>query len=145
MYPGACWPLQGQKGHITLRLAQPVQFESITIDHAPLLLAGGSKPRHFEITGYPHSNTSALGFDTTKGKLLSIFEFDATKSSQTFEATPDLPQEGSCEEEIKKPSCDAPPLPVEEVIAGIKIEIVGNWGNQDYTCLYHARLQGIAV
>lgn len=142
MYPGACWPLQGQKGHVTLRLAQPVQFESITIDHAPLLLTGGSTPRHFEITGYPHSNTSALGFDTTKGKLLSIFEFDATKSSQTFEVTPDL--SGSCDEEIKKPSCDDAPLPL-PVIAGIKIEIVGNWGNQDYTCLYHARLQGSIV
>ena len=165
---------------MTLRLARPIHFESITIDHAPLLLLGdaasslfsrgiSSAPRHFQIIGYPPSTNSNTnpnhdwGFDTTKGKILSTFEFDPSSqksSSQTFERMPDLPQEGSCSE--VKPTCgsddDSDPAAVigiaktnhdnddtAFVIAGIKIEIVGNWGNPDYTCFYRARLQGSLV
>ena len=138
VYPGACWPFQGTKGFVTLRLAQPIHFASITIDHAPLLskLSSGSDasslssslfsrgissaPRHFQIIGYPpltnHSSRNRnrnsrrdgdWGFDTTKGTILSMFEFDPSlprSSSQTFERNvPDLPQEGSCSE--VKPTC----------------------------------------
>jgi hypothetical protein len=96
-----------------------------------------------------------IGIDTTKGTILSIFEFDPSlprSSSQTFERNvPDLPQEGSCSE--VKPTCGedgddgssttpdamigisdntmmktATNDDTALVIAGIKIEIVGIGG-----------------
>jgi Sad1 / UNC-like C-terminal len=154
VHPGACWPLNGDKGHVTLRLAQPIRFESITIDHSLLSTTKftNSAPRYFEIVGYPPSSTDSWGLDMTKGKVLSSFEFDPSqKSSSTFFKTPELPKEGSCTE--VKPSCDAPMTfssgsnssDDDFFIAGIMIRITGNWGNPDYTCLYHVRLHGSLV
>jgi len=133
--------MAGRKGFVTLRLAQPLMFDAVTISHAPGV-ESDTRPRHFTVTGYPPCTACPWGFDADKGKVLSVFDFDVSKASQTFEATPDLPQEGSCSE--VKPACgpdDAPPS-TENVIAGIKIEVTGNWGNADYTCLYRAQLHG---
>jgi hypothetical protein len=153
--------MSGSKGHVTLLLAQPMQhFESITIDHSPLLWqngAGGSTPKKMQVIGYPpceRGSCQGFGFDVRQPKVLTAFNFDttSTKSSQTFEAFGELPQEGSCSE--VEPSCDAPPDPLEQqqvngtgatgesTIAAIRIAVDSNQGNKDYTCLYGARLQG---
>lgn len=134
------------------------RFDGMTIEHAPLLWdsVGGSAPKAFEITGYPpcDNDCNGFGFDTTKGKVLTAFDFSTSskKSSQTFEALPDLPQEGSCSE--VKPSCDGEDDPLKkskpisggesenDTIAAIRIDILSNQGNKDYTCLYGARMQG---
>jgi hypothetical protein len=158
LHPGACWPIAGNKGYVTLQLAQPMQqFESITIAHSPLLWqngAGDSTPKKMQIIGYPPCKSWCNGrdFDVRQGKVLTAFDFDttSTSSSQTFEAFGELPQEGSCSE--VQPSCDAPADPLEtqvngtdageSTIAAIRIAIDSNQGNMDYTCLYGARLQG---
>ena len=156
--------MKGTQGHVTLRLAEPIRFESITIDHHSLssttttAVSSESAPRYFEIIGYPPSSSDSLGFDTKQGKLLSAFEFDPTKSSSdTFTTTTTtLPtqdsgervDDGSCS--VVKPTCEEPPLVATEeekdengfLVAGIQIRIIGNWGNPDYTCFYRARLQG---
>lgn len=161
VHPGACWPMKGRKGFVTLRLAEPVVFESITIEHQAMAKVTGSEtaPRHFEIIGYPPSSSDSWGFDLTQGKLLTAFEFDPIKSSsETFTTTSatavhheddadSLGGGGSCS--AVKPSCDGAPKEQDEekgfLIAGIKINIVGNWGNPDYTCFYRATLQGSTI
>lgn len=140
-YPGACWPMAGNKGYVTLRLAQPQPFSGITIEHAPLLDGSTSTPRHFTVTGYPPCATCGLGFNTTAPKVLTMFEFDVASGghSQKFTALPDLPQEGSCE--VTKPTCGEDGGDPGEMIGGIRIEITGNWGHDDYTCLYRVVVQ----
>ena len=187
--------MKGNRGYITLRLAQPIQFESITLDHVVLstsmntLLQGqrprGSAPRYLEIIGYPPSTTDSWGMDTTRGVVLvPKFEWDPWKSSSVTVPNKNLQRDAfvakdkahdmmvppgmnyeSCSE--VKPACDAPPIPEDDhdsdkkyktsmqgvndenndlvVVAGIKIQILGNWGNPDYTCLYHDKLHGSTV
>ncbi len=160
MHPGSCWPMKGTKGFVTLRLAEPIMFESITIEHQSMAKVTGSEtaPRHFEIVGYPPSSSDSWGFDPAQGKLLTAFEFDPTKSSSgTFTSVTTRPVHhdddadggGSCS--AVKPTCDGAPKEQDEdeengfLIAGIKINIVGNWGNPDYTCFYRATLQGSTI
>lgn len=148
---------------MTLRLAEPIVFESITIEHQATAKVTGSDtaPRHFEVIGYPPSSSESWGFDIAQGKLLTAFEFDPTKSSsETFTASSttattkavhhdddDDGLGGSCS--AVKPSCEGAPTEQNEekgfVIAGIKINVVGNWGNPDYTCFYRATLQGSTI
>lgn len=56
--PGSCWPMEGQSGHVTLRMPYPVKVKAITIDHASKLLLNGenqrnSAPKDIRVFGYP--------------------------------------------------------------------------------------------
>ena len=58
LYPGACWPMAGSTGQVTLRLHYPVKVRAVTLDHAPASLFADveqrkSAPRKVRVFGYP--------------------------------------------------------------------------------------------
>jgi len=91
LHPGACWPMAGSSGFATLRLSAPVVFESITIDHAPVLESDrSSAPQNINVIGYPpcpssKKNCGGLGFDMEQPNELMQIRYDIGGSaSQTF-------------------------------------------------------------
>jgi hypothetical protein len=95
--PGACWPMSGTSGQVTLKLAYPVVVAAISIDHvAGAIISEGQRttaPKHLKVVGYPpcHSNDvdcSALGFDMSDPTDIAEIAYDvqSSKSVQTFES-----------------------------------------------------------
>lgn len=160
VYPGACWPMEGSSGHITLRLQKPIaSVTGITYDHAPKVLmqrleAGASAPKNVRVIGYPpcDDGCKGLGFDTAKGVVLTTFRFDKTgRSKQTFEV--ESSSEGGCEASasVEATSCGADLNTFQQQkptggspIAAVKFEILDNYGDGKYTCLYRLRVHGEA-
>jgi hypothetical protein len=171
--PGACWAMDGTSGWITLRLAYPVQVSSISWEHVSQLLVpegGGtdSAPKKFRVVGYPtcdHGTECPMGFDLDDPVEIIAAEYDLVGATiQTFEAgatavpspenddidgailaeekeeEDDMPP-GSCSAESA--SCSAPPQIGD--VAAITVEILENWGNPEYTCLYRLRIHGEAA
>jgi len=170
--PGSCWPMAGRHGQVTIRLPYPVEVDAITIDHVSSLLippdgSRDSAPKTIRIMGYPPceaNECNGMGFDMSDGIELKSVEYDLDgKTIQTFSLletqqeeekdTPSMEDEeigGSCSAETA--SCSAPPIdlnsneaPTAEVVSGITLEILDNWGNEDFTCLYRVRVHGEAI
>jgi SUN domain-containing protein 1/2 len=155
--PGACWPLQGSKGQVTMRLPYPVFVDSVTVDHVNSELVHSLKhqtaPKTMKVIGYPACSKSdhcyALGFDMNDPIEIARINYDIEGSTiQTFDtifAQADNVQsiddsdgeEGSCSAE--KASCTAPPR---VSMGGITLKVLDNWGNDQYTCLYRFRVHG---
>jgi len=173
--PGSCWPMAGRHGQVTIRLPYPVEVDAITIDHVSSLLISpdgsrDSAPKNIRIMGYPPceaNECNGMGFDMSDGIELKSVEYDLDgKTIQTFsllenqqhleeeeEGTPSMEDEeigGSCSTETA--SCSAPPMdlnlneaPTAEVVSGISLQILDNWGNEDFTCVYRVRVHGEAI
>lgn len=161
--PGACWPMSGSRGNVTIRLPYPVKVSAVTVDHASSLLLDASTevssaPRKIRVIGYPPcpEDCRGLGFDLSKGIVLATIDYDKNgRHIQTFETTgTDGTPVGECVESKEiQGSCSAPPEfdvmtpSVSESkgeVSGIKFEVLSNWGVYDYTCLYRLRVHGQA-
>jgi len=167
--PGSCWPMKGSSGQVVLKLARPVVVEAVSIDHVARGIVPEGKrnsaPKHLKIIGYPpcdyddndddddDKKCKALGFDMYDPLDIADIHYDlAGRSVQTFEshyakAMASLPnhdlvvsdegeQPGSCSVQT---SCSAPPR---ISVAAVAVNVLENWGNQDFTCLYRVRLHG---
>jgi SUN domain-containing protein 1/2 len=157
--PGACWPMQGSSGHVTLALTSAVYVNAISIDHAHnrLLLEQErqlqSAPRRLKIVGYPpcrNNNTSTCGgypFQVSDPIVLLdevIYDIYGAQT-QTFVLS-DYRNDDEATCAATSDSCSAPPSVYgSEAIAAIQVQIMDNWGNSDYTCLYRVRVHGEAV
>lgn len=151
---------------VTIRLTQPVAVSAVTIDHASRLLLSDpdqqlqTAPKIVKIYGYApcgHTTTSSttcddgLGFDVASKALLAEITYDIHGESnvQTFATTGSLEStkpnvhhddDGSCSAVEAAHSCGGGEGSA--VIAAVSVEIVENWGNKDYTCLYRIRVHG---
>mmetsp|Transcript_27435 Transcript_27435/g.31307 ORF Transcript_27435/g.31307 Transcript_27435/m.31307 type:complete len:490 (+) Transcript_27435:47-1516(+) len=81
LHPGACWPMAGSSGFVTIRLSEPVAIESITINHAPVLKSDrSSAPKNIKLIGYPpcriNNNCGGLGFDIEQPNELMQIRYD---------------------------------------------------------------------
>ena len=164
--PGACWPLQGSEGFVTFRLPYPVHVDAVTVDHTSerLLVSSGrdrllsSAPKQLRVYGYPpcedgNNNCEGLGFDASDGYLLKEIHFDAEggSSTQTFSVSGGKKaEEHDAHEAASEGSCSATtatcsePVPDYDV-AAVRVEVVSNWGNEAYTCLYRFRVHGVPL
>ena len=161
--PGACWPMNGSRGHVTIRLPYPVKVSAVTVDHASSLLLDtstdvSSAPKKIRVIGYPPctEDCRGLGFDLSKGLVLATIDYDKEgRHIQTFETNgADGTPVGECIESKEiQGSCSAPPEFVVMTpsvsertgeVSGIKFEVLSNWGVHDYTCLYRLRVHGQA-
>jgi SUN domain-containing protein 1/2 len=158
----------GNGGQLAIRLPYPVVIEAVSIDHVSRVIAPEgwhkSAPKKLKIWGYPPcyddgEECALLGFESTKAIPIGTFYFDIKGPSvQTFEsyfgmAMSKLAAEanekeeekgfglevdsGSCSEE--KASCSAPPR---IGVATVIVEVLENWGEEDFTCLYRLRVHG---
>lgn len=155
--PGSCWPMQGTSGKIMIDLPYPVKVTAVSVDHtSPQLLVDEerqlqSAPKRVRMIGYApcNGNCGGLSFDPTRKVVIANAEYDIKGGSiQTWpvkigsaEAAAAL-DEGSC----SSSSCSAPPEndPSSGIYAAIEVDVLDNWGNEAYTCLYRIRVHGEA-
>ncbi|NXF60059.1 SPAG4 protein, partial [Ciccaba nigrolineata] len=126
--PEYCWPFDGSRGEVLIRLPTHMRPTAITIQHvsqmASLLGTDSSAPRDFTVSV---SLCRALGGLDEKYKgetLLGIFTYDMQKEpNQTFPL-----QNG-----------------VSRAFHLLKLHIWSNWGDRRYTCIYRVQVHGKAV
>ncbi|XP_019907047.1 SUN domain-containing protein 1-like isoform X3 [Esox lucius] len=114
--PGRCWPFQGSQGYLTVSLSCPIHITHVTVEHIPVVLSPTgnihSAPKDFNVYG--------MSTEEEEGTLLGTFTFSqAGDAAQTFE--------------LPKPS---------SVYRFVELQVLTNWGNKDYTCLYRFQVHG---
>eukprot|EP01097_Dermamoeba_algensis_P000307 TRINITY_DN1111_c0_g1_i4.p1 TRINITY_DN1111_c0_g1~~TRINITY_DN1111_c0_g1_i4.p1 ORF type:complete len:308 (-),score=103.71 TRINITY_DN1111_c0_g1_i4:158-1081(-) len=110
---GKCWAFPGDKGHVTIRLAQPIKVEAVTLDHIDHRIAHQvqSAPKTFQVWGYKDLDDKRV--------LLGSFNFDVySYARRTF------------------------PLEKTGIFRFITLEVTSNFGHPDYTCIYRFRVHG---
>uniref|UniRef100_A0A8C5XVD3 Sad1 and UNC84 domain containing 5 n=2 Tax=Microcebus murinus TaxID=30608 RepID=A0A8C5XVD3_MICMU len=114
--PGNCWAFEGDRGQVTIRLAQKVYLSNLTLQHIPktISLSGSldTAPKDFVIYGMESSPKEEV--------FLGAFQFQPENIIQMF------------------------PLQNQPVRAfnSVKVKISSNWGNPRFTCLYRVRVHG---
>ncbi|KAL3671833.1 hypothetical protein V7S43_002502 [Phytophthora oleae] len=121
MEMGSCWGIAGSSGRLSVKFAQQIIADAITIDHIPAQIASdfSSAPNEFRVLGISgHPLRETVEF-TTFGN----FSYASNgASSQTFKLSSPLSQRSP--------------------IDGITLEVLSNHGNPEYTCLYRFRVHG---
>ncbi|NXP47180.1 SUN3 protein, partial [Heliornis fulica] len=115
-HPGNCWAFRGSQGHVLIQLSQPIIPRAVTMDH----VSGSGfykdsisrAPRNFAVYGLTDGQEE-------QGTFLGQFTFLALLNpSQTFQLQNDHPG----------------------VMKFIRLEVLSNWGHEEYTCLYRFRV-----
>ncbi|XP_006144059.1 SUN domain-containing protein 5 isoform X2 [Tupaia chinensis] len=116
MTPGNCWAFAGDRGQVTIRLAQKVYLSNLTLQHIPktISLSGSldTAPKDFVIYGMENPPREEV--------FLGAFQFQPENTIQTF------------------PLQNQPA----RTFGAVKVKISSNWGNPRFTCLYRVRVHG---
>ncbi len=168
-FPGHCWPvaMTSKPAVVTIRLHTSIIVSAISIDHTSKMLLSQrqqlkSAPKRMKVYGYAPcpttgSNSSdhichGSGFDIMSKALIAEFTYniDDENNVQTFPVDTNLAAgstagmadsgESSCSETAMTESCSGQSS--SGVTATVTLEILDNWGNDEYTCLYRVRVHG---
>lgn len=167
--PLSCWPMDGTRGQVTIRLPYPIKVESFTLDHISWSIvpegAHKSAPKKLKVIAYPvcqdQDECGALGFDGSDPMEVAQMEYDVDGPTiQTFDSVfvqekaksrevrsneldADEPYDDDDDDDEDETSCSAScSTPPEISVAAITVKILENHGNPDYTCLYRFRVHG---
>ncbi|NP_001171381.1 SUN domain-containing protein 5 [Sus scrofa] len=114
--PGNCWAFAGDRGQVTIRLAQKVYLSNLTLQHIPktISLSGSldTAPKDFVIYGMEGSPREEV--------FLGAFQFQPENIIQMFQLQNQPPR----------------------TFGAVKVKISSNWGNPRFTCLYRVRVHG---
>nr|XP_006202713.1 SUN domain-containing protein 5 [Vicugna pacos] len=114
--PGNCWAFSGDRGQVTIRLAQKVYLSNLTLQHIPktISLSGSldTAPKDFVIYGMEVSSREEV--------FLGAFQFQPENIIQMFQLQNQPPR----------------------TFGAVKVKISSNWGNPRFTCLYRVRVHG---
>ncbi|XP_029861183.2 sperm-associated antigen 4 protein-like [Aquila chrysaetos chrysaetos] len=118
--PGYCWPFQGFRSEVLLRLPTEVRPKAITIEHtsktASPLGTVRSAPRDFTVYG--------LDEEGKEETLLGTFTYTVQKGpTQTFPLQKGIPR----------------------AFRFLKLGIQSNWGKPGYVCIYRVQVCGKMV
>ncbi|NWS61342.1 SUN2 protein, partial [Chunga burmeisteri] len=135
--PGYCWPFQGSRSEVLIRLPTRIQLTAVTIQHASKIASPlgtvSSAPRDFTVSvslcralGAGSWTWSKAGLDE-EGEdktLLGTFAYTMQKEpAQTFPL-----QKG-----------------ITRAFWFLKLGIQSNWGKSGYTCIYRVQVHGKIV
>ncbi|XP_058807725.1 klaroid protein-like [Phymastichus coffea] len=114
---GECWAFEGSQGKIIIEMAYEIVIEKVTLEHIPVSAALTGKidsaPKSFKVWSKVSDEFVDIGTFTYDDKGLH---------SQTFE--------------IKKIDMQTVPIKI------VMLEILSNYGNSYYTCIYRFRIHG---
>ncbi|XP_005752840.1 SUN domain-containing protein 1-like [Pundamilia nyererei] len=118
VHPGNCWAFRGSTGFLVIRLSMRVLPSAFTLEHIPKALAPSgtlhSAPRDFAVYGLANESRE-------RGKLLGTYTYDQDGDAlQTFAVS----EENS------------------EAFQIIEVQVLSNWGHEEYTCMYRFRVHG---
>ncbi|XP_074052153.1 SUN domain-containing protein 3 [Macrotis lagotis] len=118
VHPGNCWAFPGREGHTTIKLARKIIPTAVTMEHISQKVSPSgnifSAPKDFAVYGLKNE---------CKGEeiFLGLFMYNTKGITvQTFWL-----QNG-----------------IFESLTCVKLKILNNWGNPNYTCLYRFRVHG---
>ncbi|XP_068585416.1 SUN domain-containing protein 1-like isoform X2 [Cebidichthys violaceus] len=130
VHPGNCWAFRGSTGFLVIRLSMRILPTAFTMEHIPKTLAPSgtlnSAPRDFTVYGLedeaPVCCVQGLEDEAEdRGKLLGSFTFDQDgEALQSYRLT----EENDVAFQI------------------IEVQVLSNWGHQEYTCMYRFRVHG---
>ncbi|XP_075593684.1 SUN domain-containing protein 3-like [Balearica regulorum gibbericeps] len=114
--PGSCWAFQGSRGHVVIRLPEPIWPTAFTIWHISKAVSPSgevsSAPKEFAVSGVDEAMAETL---------LGMFTYDVHKEiAQTFHVQTELPR----------------------TFRSITFQVHSNWGNPEYTCVYRVQVHG---
>ena len=136
--PGSCWPMEGSQGHVTIGLDVPVEIEAFSVENTVSELLEdpegqlSSAPKKLRFVGFPACETDCQGLSFDPSVEISLLEVEYDLESdrvQTFRLKDN--------QECNPSFCEAP-----QRIGGVRMEVLGNYGNSDYTCIYRVRIHG---
>lgn len=118
VHPGNCWAFRGSTGFLVIRLSMRVLPSAFTLEHIPKALAPSgtlhSAPRDFAVYGLANESQE-------RGKLLGTYTYDQDGDAlQTFAVS----EENG------------------EAFQIIEVQVLSNWGHEEYTCMYRFRVHG---
>lgn len=119
LIPGQCWSFAGDRGHLHIRLANPIQITHVTIGH----IGKAQSPTGF-IPSAPRM-FSVFGMKThdSEEKFLGKFVYDQNGPSFQIFSLRGLEQNY-------------------DEYQHVRLQVDNNWGNAKYTCLYNFRVHG---
>ncbi|XP_039399030.1 SUN domain-containing protein 3-like isoform X1 [Mauremys reevesii] len=117
VHPGNCWAFQGSQGQVVIKLPEKIYPTAVTLQHISKAISPSgdvtSAPKDFAVCG--------LDEETGKETLLGTFMYDSGKETiQTFQLKSEL----------------------SKFFVYIKFNVLSNWGNPEYTCVYRVRVHG---
>jgi SUN domain-containing protein 1/2 len=124
--PGECWPMKGSSGYVSIELSARIRITAAVVEHVSHKIAPhySSAPRAMRLVGFESSSDAAN--EGAVGVVLGQFEYQSFGSMiQRFE--------------IASSASSAKPF------TAVRLEILSNHGNADYTCLYRVRIHGQPV
>ncbi|KAI0071506.1 hypothetical protein K474DRAFT_1679382 [Panus rudis PR-1116 ss-1] len=143
LQPGSWWPMRGSSGHITLQFQAPAMVHSVTLSHgvhlsktAPnlVLLWAVIRDNHNSTAGPHGSNTSQLvEQDASLADRLRPILDDGYILYPAGEIQYDTRSTSRTQPFSLYPSFLNLDLPTSALV----IQIINNWGNQHFTCIYH--------
>ncbi|XP_042252994.1 SUN domain-containing protein 2-like isoform X1 [Thunnus maccoyii] len=118
VHPGNCWAFRGSTGFLVIRLSMKILPTAFSLEHIPKSLAPSgtlhSAPRDFNVYGLDEESQE-------RGKLLGTYTYDEDgEALQTYSVTEENDQ----------------------TFQIIEVQVLSNWGHQEYTCMYRFRVHG---
>ncbi|KAM7370299.1 hypothetical protein PAMP_009860 [Pampus punctatissimus] len=118
VHPGNCWAFRGSTGFLVIRLSLRILPTAFSLEHIPKSLAPSrtlhSAPRDFNVYGLDDESQE-------RGKLLGTYTYDRDgEALQTYSVTEEN----------------------DRAFQIIEVQVLSNWGNQEYTCMYRFRVHG---
>ncbi|KAM6963504.1 uncharacterized protein LKV04_019575 [Tautogolabrus adspersus] len=118
VHPGNCWAFRGSTGFLVIRLSMGIVPTTFSLEHIPKALAPSgtlrSAPRDFSVYGLDDEGQE-------RGKLLGTYTYD--EDGESLQSYP-VSEEN------------------EQAFQIIEVQVLSNWGHEEYTCLYRFRVHG---
>ncbi len=146
VYPGHCWPMEGSRGTLGVKLARAITPRMITVDHLAKAVSfqHSTAPRDIEIWGIApkdcridgkvpfstglelsYKNKLNLHFKHYRSRFIRLgnmtYDVNAPRPTQTFNLW----------EESEPLSC---------TFESVLFVFENNWGSSEFTCIYRVRV-----
>jgi hypothetical protein len=143
---GACWPMKGSAGSITIKLNALVAVTAVSVDHIPKNEAVNinSAPREFRVLG----SEDGRHFDQLGESAPSFAEAEAEVEAEAEAGAPSafFPLVHGVYS-LADGTLYSQTFPLSErsrPVRYVRFEILSNYGNSDFTCIYRLRVHGEA-
>ncbi|KAM9773224.1 uncharacterized protein ACBT44_002924 isoform 6-T8 [Syngnathus typhle] len=118
VHPGNCWAFRGSAGFLVIRLSMSILPTAFSLEHIPKALAPSgtlrSAPRNFQVYGLDDASQE-------RGTLLGSYTYQEDgEAVQTYHVTEEN----------------------DRAFQIIEVQVLSNWGHQEYTCMYRFRVHG---
>ena len=131
---GSCWPMEGARGSVLIRLRERVEVTGLTLQHVSegvVSDGGGAMPRRWRVRGVRDEELDEAVREVEEGRV----EGKAGKALGEFEYR----REGT---QVQQWRLQGKEGQQREAYQYVRFDVLSNYGNHNYTCLYRIRVHG---